>query len=1050
MRIGQKVLLRNREESGWGNLARIDENLGLADVEFFTSAVSCTVFQTPLEAVRRAPLPTETRCYQTQDGVTRYGRVLSCIDDQNSFCQYWVRFAGEEHPTVVPENEFNVRSYLAGDDPIDVLANLANETPFFFEHRFGFLRELLFQTQSCFGLPALLSSKIEVLQHQAEIASRVLSDMTIRYMLADEVGLGKTIEAGIILRQLSLDAPKIRIGIAVPEALVGQWTEEMLGRFGLDRVEVFPHSDIGEQSQSPDNWDVLVIDEAHRVVARDPLNDTPLSRGARKLAGRAVHLLLLSATPVLHHDADLLALLELLDPANYSRADLASFQRRTAKRVELGRALLALRSASAPALFKRSADALTRLLPDDATLREIVAHIAEPNADFPDLKRALHSHISETYRIHRRMLRTRRRWLADSEKRFVRDVEEDVEYELDEELHGRMWGILEEWRTELAARVGSNADLRAICSEEYVRLAEVIASDPGRLRELTSEVSDRTNAMEVERSLLLRLSEEAPVQELIAARLDLLKTILSRRIKRDGAHAKYVIFCPSPVLCVDLAKLLLPHLPPRSICVADSSLSRRKAGDRIAMFGENHEMRVLITDAVGEEGFNLQFARALLFYDLPWSPMRLEQRIGRLDRIDRAGRIACIVISTNEDDTIAVDEAWRRVISEGFGLFDASVSDLQHLIDTELPRLRECAFIGGPTALLAECERLKRVVRIERETIEEQDVIDGVHFISSDSVLCRDLDAADNRADAFGEALTNYLRENIGLKQWWNEDDNSFTFRLPRDKDPIIPVECLQPLVGLFNEPFTVYRAVAIEDFSLQFLRPGHPSVDGCRDLLAWDDRGRAFAMWRQTQGFQNVRVIFRIIVHAKVDLFSVEELLDLSVWDEIRRGSLLRMVRGWFAEFMDEVFLDENGESAVAEIVKLCRRPYSKVDVNLGKERAEYIRSALGEKSWQKMSRSAGERAIELVKSGELLAKRRDAALSLAAEHFAMIRTRLAARAHLGIESGTTTKEADAEEKVAQSLIEQMLAHPTLRIDTIGAYFLSDKPFWEEKHWDS
>jgi len=95
-----------------------------------------------------------------------------------------------------------------------------------------------------------------------------------------------------------------------------------ISRFENDDVDVFRAHRFceGQGSCSNGEWDVLVIDEAHRVVARQGLPASPITRNALKLAHASKHLLLLSATPVLHHDDDLLALLELLDPENYSIA----------------------------------------------------------------------------------------------------------------------------------------------------------------------------------------------------------------------------------------------------------------------------------------------------------------------------------------------------------------------------------------------------------------------------------------------------------------------------------------------------------------------------------------------------------------------------------------------------------------------------------------------------------------------------------------------------------------------------------------------------------
>lgn len=819
MNTGSKVVVRGIEHAGFGEIATWTATE--VTVRFYTNAVAFKLVSVETTRVRRAVLPTQTRCFQKIEGAIRYGRVLARQTEASPLETYLVQFGGEQKLSSLREDEFAVRSYLPADDAVDVLANLAHETPFFFEQRFALLEQLLTQARLCRGLPALLSSKVELLQHQVEISARVLLDPTIRYLLADEVGLGKTIEAGIILRQVILDAPETRIGVAVPAALVHQWQTEMHMRFDLTEVEVFAHEDLLGNER---NWDVLVIDEAHRVAGRDGEPETEFMIAARAAAENARHLLLLSATPVLHHDADLLALLEMLDPQNYSRRDLPAFQQRTTRRKELGRALLALRNATVPALIKRSAAALVELLPEDTTLRQLVAKAAVPGADLIALQRTLHLHLSETYRIHRRMLRTRRRWLADAEARFHRDIEESVEYELDEDPHLLLWNSLEEWRTECVARVQSNSQLRTVAATCYIQLAEAIASQPDTLSTVVSEVVKCTNASESECALLQRLATAHDAVALIDARIDLITEVLRRRLQRDGKSAKFVVFCPSSGICKRLAKRLQPHIPPRGICIADSSL---ESGDAAAIFASfaTDTTRVLITDSTGEEGFNLQFARAVLFYDLPWSPMRLEQRLGRLDRIDRGVHITCIPLVTAEDDSLALDEAWRRIVSEGLGLFTVSVSDLQYLIDKIMPELRDRAFVGGPAALVDELAAVAETVNKEREAIDEQDVIDGVHGLSSDCPRQSNLLAADEAADKLGATLTNYLKDNIGLKQWWNEEDHSFTFRLPHDGQPLVPVDRLRCMAGLFNAPFTVHRSVAIEDFPLQFLRPGHSAI---------------------------------------------------------------------------------------------------------------------------------------------------------------------------------------------------------------------------------
>ena len=103
--------------------------------------------------------------------------------------------------------------------------------------------------------------------HQVAAVRRVLSDPIQRYLLADEVGLGKTIEAGLIIRQHLIDNPETEVLIATPSALCGQWQQELAEKLRLDQFgepfECCSHADIARVTRTPD---VLVVDEAHHLV----------------------------------------------------------------------------------------------------------------------------------------------------------------------------------------------------------------------------------------------------------------------------------------------------------------------------------------------------------------------------------------------------------------------------------------------------------------------------------------------------------------------------------------------------------------------------------------------------------------------------------------------------------------------------------------------------------------------------------------------------------------------------------------------------------------
>ncbi len=452
MILESKVVIKGKESMGFGVLVSIDSSTELGELHFFTNAVGYHTISAALSVLLHPRLPNQTRCFKRDNGVTRYGRILMCELEDSPIRTYLVQFGGEAEIQSLRESEFEVRSYLGADDPLEVISELAVETPFFFQHRASFLQSLLRQNEHARGLTSLLSSKIDLLPHQVQIAQHILRDPTIRYLLADEVGLGKTIEAGIILRQLTKDTPNLRVAVFAPDQLTNQWRGELKGRFELNHIPVFGHSEMADQSAKLVQFDMAVIDEAHQLVSASVQNKE-LAVTAKSIAHKCKHLLLLSATPLLHHDEELLALLELLDPDNYTTNDIAGFRACTRMRVSLGRAFLALSNSTLLPLIKLNAKKLAALVPDDFLVQKLVDELTAEGTDVISTQRQLKLHISETYRIHRRLLRTRRSWLVDAEQHYVRDIEEHAWTDPEGEHSVQLWKVLEEWSTEKAARV---------------------------------------------------------------------------------------------------------------------------------------------------------------------------------------------------------------------------------------------------------------------------------------------------------------------------------------------------------------------------------------------------------------------------------------------------------------------------------------------------------------------------------------------------------------------------------------------------------------------
>jgi ATP-dependent helicase HepA len=227
---------------GPGKIVAIDDSE--ATIEYFDSIGQSepTRVSVPKASVRRFRAKPQTRCYWEVGGQWRIGRVVGMRDEV-----YAVRSSNAPDGEV-PESDLHVRWHRRLADPTEVLMVRAHESPYFHNCRQPFVASLVRQRAACSGLTGLLSSVVQFYEHQVEIARRVLTDPVQRYLLADEVGLGKTIEAGLVIRQFLLDEPTAYVLILAPEPLRVQWVKEMREKFLVDdfsraTIKVLGHDD---------------------------------------------------------------------------------------------------------------------------------------------------------------------------------------------------------------------------------------------------------------------------------------------------------------------------------------------------------------------------------------------------------------------------------------------------------------------------------------------------------------------------------------------------------------------------------------------------------------------------------------------------------------------------------------------------------------------------------------------------------------------------------------------------------------------------------------
>lgn len=536
---------------------------------------------------------------------------------------------------------------------------------------------------------ALFDARVDLNPHQIDAALFALRALRERdrdapgRVLADEVGLGKTIEAGLVLCQLWAER-KRRLLVITPAALRTQWVNELDSKFGLSAriaegrgtADRFGGHEIVVVSYNyalkrlnelvGEDWDLVVCDEAHRLRNAYDLS----SKFARPLATalRRFPKLLLTATPLQNSLLELYGLCSVVDERVFG--DVAGFKARFLKgspdyaelKARIAPVMLrTLRKDVLPYIRYTERHALTctfKASAEERTLYEKVSDFLGRDAlvSLPASQRGL-----VTMAI--------RKLLASSssavsgvlltiQARVEKLARGEAPAQLDEALADE--GFDEAWLDELLdpaePEAGREASARGEAAElgELAALARGVAVDQRAIR-LTSALHEGFS----------RLSKQgAPTKAVIFTESRRTQAMLYRHLQTHGYAGNVVCFHGGGVDSENLPVLnAWLAANPAQAAVASRSVNLRAAVlDHFA----NHA-QVLIATEAGAEGLNLQFCSMVVNYDLPWNPQRVEQRIGRCHRYGQKHDV--VVINLLEETTVAEKRVFE-LLSEKFKLFD--------------------------------------------------------------------------------------------------------------------------------------------------------------------------------------------------------------------------------------------------------------------------------------------------------------------------------------------------------------------------------------------
>ena len=542
------------------------------------------------------------------------------------------------------------------------------------------------------GFLSSLASGIIPLPHQLHVLNRAMETNNIRYILADEVGLGKTIESGMIIRELKSRGLVSRILVVCPTGLVTQWASEMQEKFH-EKFQVILPSDYDTIRRLTDNddvygqfdqvispmdsikpiekhagwseekvekyneeriysiinsgWDLIIIDEAHRVAGSS--GEVARYKLGNLLAQASPYLLLLSATPHNGKTEPFLRLIRLLDADAFPNAksivreQVAPFLIRTEKREAIDN--------NGNLLFKNRIMHLVTISWDDRNNLQ------------RELYEMVSSYVAKTYN---KALRNRKKnmcliFLLIIMQRMVTSSTAAIRQSLERRLN-----VLLEQRT----CVGNlrEEDLDELNIEDGVEDAlEAISLD----MELEIE----------ELKQIISLAKQAQFQNQDAKVEPLLNEIDA--ILSEDRTQKVIIFTEFVATQTYLQELLVNRDYTVTILNGGMSIDERNA----AMQEFKTSTSIFISTDAGGEGLNLQFANIIINYDLPWNPMKIEQRCGRVDRIGQQRDVHIYNFIVGE----TVENRVREVLEEKLSVIlkEMGVDKYSDVLDSEVA---ECDF----------------------------------------------------------------------------------------------------------------------------------------------------------------------------------------------------------------------------------------------------------------------------------------------------------------------------------------------------------------------
>ena len=880
---------------------------------------------------------------------------------------------------------------------------------------------LAYEFDPYFGLSI---SRVDPLPHQLEaVYDYLLKLARVRFLLADDAGAGKTIMAGLLIRELELRGLVERILIVCPANLAFQWRRELEEKFG-EKFRVFRGSDIRDQfgvnhwleqnriitsldlAKRKDilpglrqvHWDLVIVDEAHRMSAADETHKSLRYKLGELLRDTSDHILLLTATPHKGDPLNFSLFLQLLDPDAY--ADVKSIREAMERR-------------RAPFYLRRTKEAMVYFperRPDGTWVAEKIFKKRIPKtADFQ-----IDGAEFDLYREITRFVKQQSAKAAaqgeDPRARAVGFLMSLYQRRLASSTYA-MRHSLENRARRLEGALKRAQDLALMAPPDLPdpeELEEMEESERERLEVMLEAVTLAGNAQQVREEINELQALAARAREVeesgSEAKLSKLKDLLHQEGFFDQPEKRLLIFTEFKDT-LDYLQQRLRDWGFRVGCIHGGMRpgSRDEPGTRLyaeQQFREG-EIQILVATEAAGEGINLQVCNVLFNYDIPWNPNRLEQRMGRIHRYGQ--RQNCLIfnfVATNTIEGRVLQRLLEKLQEIRNALDDDAVFNVvgEILPAAHVERVLRDYYAGRLGDADLEERLLKNVDERQFRAIC-QNALEGLASKKLNLEMLIERRARAQERRVVPETIARFLRESaefvpLNLKFLPNLPHTFEPGRIPSllknyEKDPDWR---LPPLAARYPRCSTDRETA--EQFSLEWVTPGHPLFESVRRhiyhrALEHFGQGAAFYSLQHDQpariDFYKARVVDGLgqVIHER--LFAVElsegspprlrepgilgDLVPAGPLSCLPEATQISGSEAWLNAHALADFLEETRKERIAEIERIERHVelsltelLQRADEEIGKAAAEVE---------QKVAGAEGRLAQAEARHAELMARR-------------------------------------------------------------------------------